>query len=140
VTLIRSVHHEMKNHNSASYYALTGRAPPSDDIRLRDWLRLCPAYGSVVDRLAPGADDMPTFVAFPHVLRDGEITPGQHASFLGKAHDPLLVSSDPNNRRFSLPYLSLPSDLTAERLQNRREIQKLVNRQISQLDQAPPAR
>src|SRR5438552_14652522 len=28
-TLVRSVHHTMKNHNSAGYYSLTGRAPPS---------------------------------------------------------------------------------------------------------------
>ena len=28
VTLVRSMHHTMKNHNSASYYALTGHAPP----------------------------------------------------------------------------------------------------------------
>ncbi len=53
VTLIRSMHHPMKNHNSASYYALTGHAPPVDDIRLKDSLELFPAYGSVVDRLAP---------------------------------------------------------------------------------------
>ena len=36
VTLIRSMTHTMKNHNSAGYYALTGHAPPSDDQRLRD--------------------------------------------------------------------------------------------------------
>ncbi len=33
VTLVHGVHHTMKNHNSASYYALTGHAPPVDDIR-----------------------------------------------------------------------------------------------------------
>src|SRR5258707_8487878 len=38
VTLIRSLYHTMKNHNSASYYALTGHAPPTDDQRLRDSL------------------------------------------------------------------------------------------------------
>ncbi len=140
VTLVRTVHHTMKNHNPASYYALTGHAPPLDDIRLRDSQELFPAYGSVVDRLAPATNGMPTFVAFPHVLRDGEITPGQHASFLGKAHDPLLVTADPNDRRFSLPELSLPANLTAERLQDRREIQKLVNRQAKQLDQSAAAR
>src|SRR6187200_1921643 len=53
VTLIRSMHHTMKNHNSASYYALTGHAPPVDDIRLRDSNDLFPAYASVVDKLAP---------------------------------------------------------------------------------------
>src|SRR5256884_5602015 len=28
VTLVRSMHHTMKNHNSASYYALSGHEPP----------------------------------------------------------------------------------------------------------------
>ena len=140
VSLIRTVYHTMKNHNPAAYYALTGHAPPLDDIRLRDSQELFPAYGSVVDRLAPCTNGMPTFVAFPHVLRDGEITPGQHASFLGKGHDPLLVTSDPNDRRFSLPELSLPSGLTAGRLQDRREIQRLVNRQVDQLEQSVAAR
>jgi len=140
VTLVRTVYHTMKNHNPAAYYALTGHAPPLDDIRLRDSQDLFPAYGSVIARLAPATNGMPTFVAFPHVMRDGEITPGQHASFLGKAHDPLLVTSDPNDRRFSLPELSLPSGLTADRLQDRREIQKLVNQQVKQLDQSTAAR
>lgn len=140
VTLVRTVHHTMKNHNSASYYALTGHAPPLDDIRLRDTLDLFPAYGSVVDTLAPVSNGMPTFVAFPHVIRDGEITPGQHASFLGKAHDPLLVTSDPNEPGFALPELSLPSGITADRLQNRREIQQLVNRQTRMLEYSTAAR
>src|SRR5690242_9844190 len=71
VTLIRSVHHTMKNHNSASYYAITGHEPPSDDQRLRDSLELFPAYGSVVDKLAPVQGEMPTFVSYPHVIADG---------------------------------------------------------------------
>jgi hypothetical protein len=140
VTLVRTVYHTMKNHNPAAYYALTGHAPALDDIRLRDSQELFPAYGSVVDRLAPATNGMPTFVAFPHVMRDGEITPGQHASFLGKGHDPLLVTSDPNDPRFSLPELSLPGGLTADRLQDRREVQKLVNRQLRQLDESAAAR
>jgi len=140
VTLVRSVHHSMKNHNSASYYALTGHAPPLDDIRLRDTVDLYPAYGSVVDALAPLPGGMPTFVAYPHVIRDGEVTPGQHASFLGKKHDPLLVTEDPNAEDFRLPELRLPPGLTAERLQNRREIQRLINEQTKVLDRSAKAR
>ncbi len=140
VTLLRSVYHTMKNHNSASYYALTGHAPPVDDIRLRDTLELAPAYGSVVDRLAPVQDDLPSFVAYPYVIRDGEITPGQHASFLGKAHDPLLVKADPNAPDFALPELSLPRSVTAGRLQQRTEMQRLINRQAGLLDYAAAAR
>ncbi len=76
ICLVRSLHHTMKNHNSAAYYALTGHAPPRDDQRLRDSLSLYPAYGSVVDKLAPQKSDLPTFVSYPHVISDGSVTPG----------------------------------------------------------------
>ena len=107
--LVRSVFHDKKNHNSATYYSLTGHAPPLDDIRLRDTNELFPAYGSVVDLLAPAKAGVPTFVSYPHVLRDGSLTPGQHASFLGKTHDPFFIGQDPNSADFRLPELSLPS-------------------------------
>ncbi len=140
VTLIRSMTHKMVNHNSASYYALTGHAPPVDDIRLRDTLDLAPAYGSVVDALAPIGGELPTFVAYPHVCRDGSVTPGQHASFLGKEHDPLLVTRDPNAADFSLPELSLPNGVSFERLTARRELQRMIDRQSGLLDHAAAAR
>jgi hypothetical protein len=140
VTLIRSVHHTMKNHNSAGYYALSGHEPPSDDQRLRDSVSLYPAYGSVVDKLSPGGSDMPAFVAYPHVIADGSITPGQHASFLGKVHDPLFIPQDPNSPSFALPELSLPAGLSFERVSQRRELQKLVDAQTRLLDYSAAAR
>jgi len=140
VTLIRSMHHTMKNHNSASYYALSGHAPPVDDIRLRDSLDLFPAYGCVVDKLVSGAAEIPTHVAYPYVIRDGSVTPGQHASFLGKEHDPLLFTQDPNSPNFKLPELSLPANLTYERLEQRRELQKLIDEQARLLDISAAAR
>jgi hypothetical protein len=129
VTLIRSMHHDMKNHNSAGYYALTGHRPPTDDQRLRDSLDLFPAYGSVVDHLAPNTNGMPTFVAYPYVIHDGSVTPGQHASFLGKRHDPLFFQDDPNADQFQLPELRLPGDLSVERMMRRRQLQQLVDQQ-----------
>src|SRR2546422_3486465 len=140
VTLIRSMHHTMKNHNSASYYALSGHAPPTDDIRLRDSLDLFPAYGCVVDRLAPGDAEIPAHVAYPYVIRDGSVTPGQHASFLGKAHDPFLFTQDPNSPSFKLPELSLPANLTYVRLEQRPELQKLIDEQARLLDISATAR
>jgi hypothetical protein len=134
VTLIRTMRHEMKNHNSAGYYSLTGHAPPSDDQRLRDTRNLFPAYGSVVSKLAPSPAGTPSFVSYPYVIRDGSITPGQHASFLGKSHDPLYVGQDPNADDFRLPELSLPEGITPERLENRRETLKLIDSQSELLD------
>ncbi len=140
VTLIRSVHHTMNNHNSAAYHALTGHAPALDDIRLRDSLELFPAYGSVADRYLPPAEGLPSFVALPHVMSDGSVTPGQHASFLGKTHDPLLITEDPNDTGFRLPELSLPAGVSPERLHRRREMQNLVNSQLKSLESQPVAR
>jgi hypothetical protein len=130
----------MKNHNSAGYYSLTGYAPPTDDQRLRDSRDLFPAYGSVVDKFAPAKAGVPTFVAYPHVIRDGSITPGQHASFLGKAHDPLFIGQDPNGPDFRLPELSLPANLSPERLGNRREVLRMIDRQTELLEFSAKAR
>ena len=140
MTQIRSMTHTMKNHNSAAYYALTGHEPPLDDIRLRDSLDLFPAYGSVVDRLAPlKGGELPTSVSYPYVISDGSITPGQHASFLGKVHDPFLFTRDPNESGFALPELTLPSNLSYERMTARRELQKIIDDQSRLLDTSAAA-
>jgi hypothetical protein len=139
VTLIRSMTHTMKNHNSASYYALTGHAPPVDDIRLKDTPDLFPSYGSVVDKLSPTAGDVPTSIAYPYLIRDGSVTPGQRASFLGKQHDPFFFAQDPAAPDFKLPELSLPTDVSLGRLEERRELQKLVDRQSRLMDASATA-
>jgi hypothetical protein len=130
----------MKNHNSAGYYSLTGVPPPTDDIRLRDTLDLHPAYGSIVSKLLPAKKGIAPFVAFPHVITDGSITPGQHASFLGKSYNPLLVTDDPNKPNFRLPELSLPADLTPSRLENRTEILRWIDAQAELVEQSAMAR
>ena len=140
-TVVRTIHHKMKNHNSAGYYALTGHAPPSDDQRLRDLPDLYPAYGSVVSKFTPNADNgMPTFVSYPHVIADGSRTPGQHASFLGKKYDPLFIPRDPNKDQFRLPELSLPEGLSLDRIQSRRGLQSLIDEQSRMLEFSERAR
>jgi len=132
--VVRCLTHTMKNHNSAGYYSLTGVAPPTDDQRLRDSIDLFPAYGSIVDKLSPAAKGVASFVSFPHVIADGSITPGQHASFLGKTHNPLFVNQDPSRADFKLPELWLPDSLTVERLENRKDILKLIDEQSDLLE------
>ena len=140
--IVRCMQHTtpMKNHNSAGYYSLTGVAPPTDDQRLRDSQDLFPAYGSIVSKLAPADKGAATFVSFPHTISDGSITPGQHASFLGKSHNPLFVGEDPNKPDFRLPELSLPAGITPERLASRTDILKLIDEQSDLLEQSAVAR
>jgi hypothetical protein len=141
VSIIRSVNHKMTNHNSAGYYALTGSAPPSDDQRLRDLPDLQPGYGSVIHKFNPQRDPaMPAYVSYPWAIADGSRTPGQHASFLGKRHDPLFIPRDPNSSRFALPEFSLPGGLTLDRLRSRRGLQQLIDGQSRIMDYAAEAR
>ena len=139
IAQIRTVHHTMNNHNSAGYTALTGVEPPIDDQRLRDSLELFPGYGAVVDKLMPNTNHMPTSVSFPYTISDGSTTPGQRASFLGRIHDPLYIPNDPNSPDFRLSQLSLPSDISLQRLSDRRQLQQLINQQTKVLDASAAA-
>ncbi len=136
VVVVHGVQHDMTNHNPAGYFALTGRRPPLNDIRLKNTPDLFPAYGSVVDHLTPRQPGLPNFVAYPHVVRDGSVTPGQRASFIGAAHDPLLVLADPNAPDFDIPELSLPADMSFDRLQDRRAVWTELDRQRTAFDNA----
>lgn len=140
--VVRCMRHSvrMSNHNSAGYYALTGVPPPTDDQRLRDSIDLFPGYGSVVSKLAPAPRGVATAVSYPHIIADGSITPGQHASFLGKSHDPLFFADDPNRPGFNLPELTLPAGVSPERMASRTELMKLIDRQTGLLDQSAVAR
>jgi hypothetical protein len=138
---VRSVNHRMKNHNSAGYYSLTGHAPPLDDQRLRDTLELYPSYGSVVNRFAPINDPaLPTYVSFPHTIRDGSATPGQGASFLGKSNAPFFVGQDPSKSNFRLPELSLPASTPLDRLDDRRGLLRLIDEQDRSLGDSSTAK
>ncbi|MEO6810421.1 MAG: DUF1501 domain-containing protein, partial [Isosphaeraceae bacterium] len=137
---VRSVHHTMKNHNSAGYYSLTGHAPTLDDQRLRDTPDLFPAYGSTIAKLKPVDDPaIPSFVTFPHVIRDGSVTPGQAASFLGKPYDPFFVGQDPSKASFRLPELSLPATLPLNRLDDRRGLLQMIDGQSALLESSTTA-
>jgi hypothetical protein len=138
---VRSVHHGMRNHNSAAFYSLTGHAPPLDDIRLRDTPELYPAYGSTVAKFQPNADPaVPTFVSFPYRLADGSVTPGQTASFLGKSFDPFFIGEDPNSPDFALPELTLPARLPITRIDDRRALLKVIDEQAKLMETSDTAR
>ena len=140
ISLVRSVTHKFRNHNPPGYYGLTGHAPPLDDQRLRDTPDLFPHYGSVIDYLKPSPKEIPTFVAMPSVIHDGSPVPGQGGSFLGKTHDPLLILRDPNAADFRLPELSLPSGISAERLQDRRGLLEMIDKQVGLSEKLAAAR
>src|SRR5688500_11699465 len=76
----------------------------------------------------------------PSDIGDGTITLGQGGRFLGKMHDPLCVTGDPNKPDFKLPELNLPANVSYERLMHRRSIQKIIDGQSRLLEHSAQAR
>jgi hypothetical protein len=76
----------------------------------------------------PERRGLPTFVALPHVMHNVVKLPGQVAGFLGSAHDPFQVASDPNAPGFHLDELELPGDVSLDRLGRRESLLRRAER------------
>lgn len=122
--LLRSMSHRENGHLPATHRLLTGAPMPlqrntdlDNVLSRRDW----PCYGAGLDFLHPRHDGIPNGVTLPHALIEGPLTwPGQHAGLLGAAHDPLLVTQDPNSPNFRMEAVNLPPDTDPRRMENRR--------------------
>src|SRR5262249_2303691 len=101
LAIVRSLHHPMRNHNSAAVEGLCGRTPLKGDLELlADDPNSFPCYGSAVSLLTPGRRDVPAHVALPHVMYNVVTLPGQTAGFLGAASNPFQITQDPNGADF----------------------------------------
>ncbi|MEX2111579.1 MAG: DUF1501 domain-containing protein [Pirellulales bacterium] len=128
VAIVRSVHHKIVDHNAGAYYALTGRVPlDGNRLIVRDEPDNFPPYGAVVARLLPAHRHLPPFVHVPDIMSNlGYDLPGQRAGFLGASYDPLVVG-DCSAPGHSVAKLSLPADLTTDRLLERRALLDQLN-------------
>jgi hypothetical protein len=112
-TLVRSLSHGENGHLPGTHRLLTGATMPlqrqtdlDNVLSRRDW----PCYAAGLDFLRPRTDGVPSGVTLPHALIEGPLTwPGQHAGFLGPAHDPLLVTQDPSSPAFRMDALAAPA-------------------------------
>jgi hypothetical protein len=131
VALVRSVHHPMRNHNSAAVEALCGRTPLGGDLELlADTSQSFPCYGAVSTWLRGESRlDLP-YVALPHVMYNVVKLPGQTAGFLGSSYEPYQVESDPSSAGFNPGQLTLPAGLSAARLEHRESLLRIVDRQL----------
>jgi hypothetical protein len=124
--LVRSLSHGENGHLPATHRLLTGAPMPNQRgsdldnvLSRRDW----PSYAAGLSYLRPRHDGVPAGVTLPHALIEGPLTwPGQHAGLLGAAHDPLLVTQDPNSPAFHMDTFSLPDGTDPARLEQRRRL------------------
>lgn len=135
LAVVRSMHHPMRNHNSAAVEALCGRTPLKGDLELlADDPNSFPNYGAALAHLAPAGSEVPPHVALPHVMYNVVVLPGQTAGFLGAAYNHFQVAHDPNRPDFGLDELALPADLSLGRLEDRRSLLSLIDAQTARAD------
>jgi uncharacterized protein (DUF1501 family) len=131
-SIVRTLSHPEHNHLLATHVALTGRPTPlprgGSDLDRVESRNDFPNFAAALDYVRPRNDGIATGVSLPNYFIEGPLTwPGQHAGFLGPKHDPWQINHDPNDAGFRVDALSLKADVSAERLQSRRELLEAFN-------------
>lgn len=128
IALARSVHHPMRNHNSAAAEVLTGRTPAGGDLELlADEARSFPTVGSAVAfGLGPRAHLLP-YVALPYTMYNVVQLPGQTPGILGGAYDRFQVQGNPNADNFHVSALDLPAGRSPDVLSGREALLRTLD-------------
>jgi hypothetical protein len=123
-SLVRSIRHNDGDHWGAAHRMLTGRPGASG----ADQAGKYPSIGATATRvLGARRSGLPPYVSVPHAMTIG-LRPGYFgANYLGQAYDPFETEGDPAKKEFQVRNLKLTQDLTIERLENRRELQRSLD-------------
>ena len=129
---VRSVHHDINDHNAGAYYCLTGHSPRvGNKLIISPSPSLFPSYGSVLARLRPSGSQLPDFVHIPEVLSNLKYDlPGQFAGFFGRQFDP-YVTGDPSLPSFNTSIFELSGDVSKERFLRRRRLREKMIKSFS---------
>ena len=114
VALVRSLTHELGNHDTGSRYLLTGHRPtPATEY---------PSVGSVVAREAdPSGAALPPYVAIPAAV----VAAG--AGYLPGAYSPFSVGGDPSRAGYRVRDLDVPEGVNFDRFERRRTMLKTID-------------
>lgn len=141
-TLIRSMSYTPKglfNHTAAIYQMLTGfepdRVAPSGQLEPPSPADF-PTAGSHIANFKPPEGPVLPFVEMPRPLQESNVIgKGGSAGFLGKAYDPYRLYQDPN-QPIELDDLTLRKEIQPERLKDRFELRKGLNKSLPELEKA----
>lgn len=147
LAIVRSVHHQHAAHNAGMYWSIVGRPYPIDSTLIHPSRTDFPSFGTLTGWLAQRdgySGVLPPYVITPRPHCDSfvYITPGQYGSCLGSRYDPLVLNSDPNDKNFQVPDISMAEGVTSERLKQRQVLLQSMERtsrpipseQVSEID------
>ena len=123
VALIRSLHHGNRLHDAAGIETLTGRPLAGGDRELFAPLpQFFPSMGSTLAYLWRERRLEVPCALLPTIFHNVVNVPCQGAGFLGAAYDPFRIEGDPANRAYRADELTMPGELSMDRLQQRRAL------------------
>lgn len=143
IAVLRAMATDDNAHSSSGYWMLTGypHSPKNNENALpgapNDW----PSMAAVVRHLKGDATSLPGSIRLPEeIWNTGHILwPGQDAGWLGDHADPWLVNCDPHKKDFRVPTITLPADMTTDRLLARRALQDTMNKRLDALHSSTSA-
>ncbi len=135
IALLRGVSTGDNAHSSSGYAMITGvphsplNAENVNPGPPNDW----PSLAAMVRALRGDRGGLPASVRLPmHIFNtDSSIWPGQDAGFLGRRYDPWLFRCEPAAAHFKVPELSLSADVSIDRLGERRDLLRKLDRTIA---------
>src|SRR5688500_7548861 len=100
-----------------------------------------PHAGSALSYLRGSRNELPAHIVLPQAMgpTGGNMPHGQDAGFLGKAHDPFVLNSDPSKGDFKVPDLLPPRDIGEARLQRRKKMRDIVDGTVKNFESSESA-
>src|SRR5437867_1939381 len=120
LSIIRSMKTDERNHPQGTIQTLTGHRP-NPALKF-------PSFGSIVSKELGLRNNMPPFVVVP-TPTEGDFFGYQEAyqaAFIGSEYDGMILP-DPSKPDFKVPDLSLPKTISAEAIDDRRTMLKIVD-------------
>ena len=132
-SILRSVHHNSGDHFTGGHWMLTGRGGVSGAMTAGK----SPFFGGIATKMTgPRQPGMPANVAIPHAMSIG-LRPGYFGgNYLGTQNDPFQTQGDPNREQFKVENLTLPKEMSIDRLSDRRHLQQQFDQFRRQADQS----
>ena len=123
VALIRSLHHRTgATHENGQRWMMTGHDFNADSVK--------PHLGSVISKVYGQKTELPCNIVLPGPIGNTGAGPlhGQTSGYLGSAHEPFFLNSDPANKDFKVGDLEVAQGQGNNRLDARKQL-------LTQLDE-----
>lgn len=123
LTVVRSMTHGNRLHDSASTMVLLGKEPPNGDVEnFAPIPQFFPCYGSTLSYLRQDQNLDISHAALPHMIHNVIDVPCQGGGFLGAAFDPFRITCDATKQVYSSKMLDRPAELSIDRIAQRRSL------------------